>query len=1023
MEAKAAGGGDRSPSRLNTATLLLGALTLAVTGRCVQLAVRPALSDAAPSAAVVIETAESLPQTGAVDADLALLAQACPHAAPMIAEWSSQGSATPGGFRRTALHTGAQENDAPTGRITAIRVAMRDAPLRVAQRQGDWLVAPEAWRVPEDSDAEVPQAAETDVPADEAPAEAAPAESGVELPPAEPLEPARPLEPRPSPFDAPAIGLTTQPANQNSAVPSGETSDIRPAPQPRLEADGIELPDAETAPPAPIKVKPSRGPIAEPPSTPWSPPAQQSSPGNEPSTEKQADPPKLEPLPEPSRAQAPVPPVTQEAPPQAPALKPEVPPTPKAPKPVVEDRPKPVVEDLPKPVAKPKPPEPSPPLSEAPERAPSPPQVEAPQLVAPPVAAPPVAEPPVAGPAVAGPAAPEVPFLAPGGAPSVPNGSGPGMFAPPGFGAPPLPAANPPAAASSPHSAAASAKTAAVDPNDPYGERAHRELYAKNCYPSAADCAKCHPKHYDEWRVSSHAYAFVSPMYQKFEQKIYDLSNGTIGYFCQRCHAPVATAMCESRDTPIWEQARAAREGITCIACHRVNERYARTNGERRIVPGDSYAPVYCGKGGQQGAGIAEVIAKKGDYKVKTSDAEKGPGQAIHLEGRFFDQISYAEFCTSCHQVAVHPGVKLEVVWEQYRASPACAKGITCQDCHMGKVPGQPCGYENCSIAEIGGKKLPEDRRHANHIFHGPGYSIAHPGVFPMSEAGDKWTIEEWLAFDWRAGWGTDDFEDAVEDGRITATFPKPWDNSDTRMDAREVIEDNLEALGVKRKNRQQVMSDSLRVEGPIFDSHPVRCQDLNLRYVVTNMNEGHNVLTASLGAQPQLWANVVLIGPNGERLWETGYTDSSGDLANLHSADVRAGLVPYDSQLFNLQTMFLITGATGTDREFPLPVNLDFDQIGFLRPGAIPVTVTNHPPFIRMESRSIAPLGSRNVPYRIPAAALTQPGRYRLSFRMRNRVEPIYFMRFCDATPEMERSMNENILDIHPYSVEFEVR
>ena len=43
----------------------------------------------------------------------------------------------------------------------------------------------------------------------------------------------------------------------------------------------------------------------------------------------------------------------------------------------------------------------------------------------------------------------------------------------------------------------------------------------------------------------------------------------------------------------------------------------------------------------------------------------------------------------SCHQVAVHPGIKLEVVWEQYRASPAAAEGITCQECHMGKVPGE----------------------------------------------------------------------------------------------------------------------------------------------------------------------------------------------------------------------------------------------------------------------------------------------------------------------------------------------
>jgi hypothetical protein len=41
----------------------------------------------------------------------------------------------------------------------------------------------------------------------------------------------------------------------------------------------------------------------------------------------------------------------------------------------------------------------------------------------------------------------------------------------------------------------------------------------------------------------------------------------------------------------------------------------------------------------------------------------------------------------------------------------------------------------------------------------------------------------------------------------------------------------------------------------------------------------------------------------------------------------------------------------------------------------------------------------------------------------MRNRAEPIYFMKFVGATIEMERAMNEAMLDIHAYTVEFDVR
>ena len=143
-----------------------------------------------------------------------------------------------------------------------------------------------------------------------------------------------------------------------------------------------------------------------------------------------------------------------------------------------------------------------------------------------------------------------------------------------------------------------------------------------------------------------------------------------------------------------------------------------------------------------------------------------------------------------------------------------------------------------------------------------------------------------------------------------------------------------------------------------------------------------------------------MLIGPDGERLWETGYTDSYGDLANIHSDDVRHKRIAFDWQLFNLQTMFLITGAKGTDREFFVPVNIDIDQLPFIRPGD---AADHRCSIIR---RSFAWKASRwrrsvraRVPYRVPGELMREPGTYRLSFRMRSRTEPMYFMRFCDST------------------------
>jgi len=82
-----------------------------------------------------------------------------------------------------------------------------------------------------------------------------------------------------------------------------------------------------------------------------------------------------------------------------------------------------------------------------------------------------------------------------------------------------------------------------------------------------------------------------------------------------------------------------------------------------------------------------------------------------------------------------------------------------------------------------------------------------------------------------------------------------------------------------------------------------------------------------------------------------------------------------------------------------------------------------NHPPFARMEGRSLPPLSGRTANYTVPRSAMSQPGKYKLAVRLRSRAEPIYFMRFVGATLDMEQAMNDWMLDIHPYTVELEVK
>ena len=66
--------------------------------------------------------------------------------------------------------------------------------------------------------------------------------------------------------------------------------------------------------------------------------------------------------------------------------------------------------------------------------------------------------------------------------------------------------------------------------------------------PLGNDLGTCHTQIYKEWASSNHAYSAISPMFHKFEQRINELSSGTIGSFCVRCHQQVGTQRGEPRE-------------------------------------------------------------------------------------------------------------------------------------------------------------------------------------------------------------------------------------------------------------------------------------------------------------------------------------------------------------------------------------------------------------------------------------------------------------------------------------------
>jgi len=495
----------------------------------------------------------------------------------------------------------------------------------------------------------------------------------------------------------------------------------------------------------------------------------------------------------------------------------------------------------------------------------------------------------------------------------------------------------------------------------------HANLFIENDYPSAPTCATCHPKHYKEWSVSQHSYAQLSPVYLSFSSFVNEITSGTNGDFCFRCHTPIGANMNEDPFMSNLDRHPSSREGITCIACHRMNKTYNKRSGRLAIQKGDLLAPVYGPKGGEE---LARVLDNRDEYRVVT---EKGkPGRKIHTKAVKFESLSSSTFCGQCHDVTLLNGFRLEEAFSEYRMSPAAAKGITCQDCHMGKEQGVPSGYEEGPAAVVGGKET-RPRKLTSHIFAGPDYSVIHPGLFPHNvEAQELATMREWLKFDHEAGWGTDKFEDTVPDDM---KFPSRWESVDDRYDAREILNVQFERLEWVRQKRLEVLNNGYHLGEAVVTRSDKG--GLAFKVKVENLTDGHNVPTG-FAAERLIFMQVTVTDSTGKAIFKSGDYDPNGDVRDHESAYVINGDLPLDDQLFDLRSRILVTNSRGGERERVIAVPYPVTTIPFLRPTTRSLILTGESPVERIHRRSLAPLDYTWAKYKVDGDLLTGKGPYK---------------------------------------------
>jgi len=487
---------------------------------------------------------------------------------------------------------------------------------------------------------------------------------------------------------------------------------------------------------------------------------------------------------------------------------------------------------------------------------------------------------------------------------------------------------------------------------------AHAALFYEDKFPSASTCQTCHQDHYEQWSSSPHAYAQMSVVANSMAGTMLSRTGGTIGDFCYRCHNPVGMNLEEKLFMSSMDRHPTSREGITCVTCHRIDREYGKVGGRVAVVQGDITTPVYGPTGNEN------LQKMRDNPDVRVTDDPKSKGRKIHSEAKKLSYMSTPGMCSVCHDVFLVNGVRIEETFTEYKRSPAAKRGETCQDCHMGKTPGVAGGYNHGPAAVVGG--IPSaSRKLTNHSFAGPDYSLIHPGIFPHNPDAQKMaSIREWLQFDYKAGWGTDAFEDTA--AAESYKYPERWSSIDDRYDARKIITSQLAKLDDASAKRKEILQVGYKIGDIVVEDSNKDGIDFKVQF--KNGTDGHNAPT---GFERMVYFQVNVTDANGKVVFKSGDLDPNGDVRDLHSAYVHNGELPRDEYLFNLQNKFVTRNIRGGEREQVLASNFSVDPLPYVRPAPLSTLLLGRPLGARVHRKGVPAGQTRWADYHVDAELL----------------------------------------------------
>lgn len=160
-----------------------------------------------------------------------------------------------------------------------------------------------------------------------------------------------------------------------------------------------------------------------------------------------------------------------------------------------------------------------------------------------------------------------------------------------------------------------------------------------------------------------HAYASKDPVFLAMNARGQRETNGELGGFCVKCHAPLALLSGQTTDGLNLSSVSEEFQGVSCVFCHQITGTTEAHNAGVTLAQ--------------------DNIMRGGIFDPISTDAHGSEGSVFHERTK----PDSSQACGSCHDVVLQNGFHLEKTYKEWQASIFSRRnkyiGQSCIQCHM----------------------------------------------------------------------------------------------------------------------------------------------------------------------------------------------------------------------------------------------------------------------------------------------------------------------------------------------------